>query len=201
MTRCWRSTSACWPTARSTAPLDLDAAREALGRHRAEGFAAVAIALMHGYRFPGHERALADLARELGFTQVSVSHEVSPLIKLVGRAGTTVADAYLSPVLNRYVAQVSRSAGAGAHRRAAAVHDVVGRLDLAGTLPRPQGRRVVRPRRRRHDRPGPDGPLGRLRPGDRLRHGRHLHRRRPLSPASTSAPWRPKWPACACGRR
>jgi len=87
-------------------PLDLDAAREGLEAHRARGLHAVAIALMHGYRFPAHEAALARLAREIGFDQVSVSHEVSPLIKLVGRAGTTVADAYLSPVLARYMAQV-----------------------------------------------------------------------------------------------
>ncbi len=88
-------------------PLDLEAARAGLMAHRARGLDAVAIALIHGYRFPAHEAALADLAREVGFGQVSVSHAVSPLIKLVGRAGTTVADAYLSPVLGRYVAQVS----------------------------------------------------------------------------------------------
>ena len=88
-------------------PLDLDAAREGLMAHRALGYDAVAIALMHGYRFTAHEQALAALARGIGFGQVSVSHEVSPLMKLVGRAGTTVADAYLSPVLDHYVAQVS----------------------------------------------------------------------------------------------
>ncbi|MGZ3370205.1 MAG: hydantoinase B/oxoprolinase family protein [Caulobacteraceae bacterium] len=88
-------------------PLDLEQAREGLQRFRDQGFDAVAIALMHGYRFPAHEQALAALAREIGFSQVSASHEVSPLMKLVGRAGTTVADAYLSPVLIRYVAQVS----------------------------------------------------------------------------------------------
>ncbi len=88
-------------------PLDIEAARAGLMAHRARGLDAVAIALIHGYRFPAHEAALADLAREIGFGQVSVSHAVSPLIKLVGRAGTTVADAYLSPVLGRYVAQVS----------------------------------------------------------------------------------------------
>jgi 5-oxoprolinase (ATP-hydrolysing) len=90
-------------------PLDLDAAREGLQRFRGKGYDAVAIALMHGYRFPAHEQALADLAREVGFSQVSASHEVSPLIKLVGRAGTTVADAYLSPVLQTYVAKVAQA--------------------------------------------------------------------------------------------
>ncbi len=88
-------------------PLDLDAARAGLTEHRARGIDAVAIALTHGYRFTAHEEALAKLAREIGFAQVSVSHAVSPLMKLVGRAATTVADAYLSPVLDRYVAQVS----------------------------------------------------------------------------------------------
>jgi 5-oxoprolinase (ATP-hydrolysing) len=87
--------------------LDLEQAREGLKRFRDQGIDAVAIALMHGYRFPAHEQALAALAREIGFSQVSASHEVSPLMKLVGRAGTTVADAYLSPVLIRYVAQVA----------------------------------------------------------------------------------------------
>jgi 5-oxoprolinase (ATP-hydrolysing) len=88
-------------------PLDLARARQDLKQFRDQGFDAIAIALMHGYRFPAHEQALAALARELGFSPVSASHEVSPLMKLVGRAGTTVADAYLSPVLIRYVAQVA----------------------------------------------------------------------------------------------
>ena len=58
---------------------------------------------MHAYRYPEHEQARRRLAREIGFPQVSVSHEVSPLIKLVGRGDTTVVDAYLSPILRRYV--------------------------------------------------------------------------------------------------
>jgi 5-oxoprolinase (ATP-hydrolysing) len=62
-----------------------------------------AIVFMHGYRFPAHEQAVASIAREIGFTQVSVSHEVSPLVKLVSRGDTTVVDAYLSPILRRYV--------------------------------------------------------------------------------------------------
>ena len=62
---------------------------------------------MHAYRYPEHERQVAALARDMGFGQVSVSHEVSPLIKLVGRGDTTVVDAYLSPILRRYVSQVS----------------------------------------------------------------------------------------------
>jgi 5-oxoprolinase (ATP-hydrolysing) len=71
------------------------------------GFRAVAIAFMHAYRYPAHEQVAAKIAREIGFPQVSVSHEVSPLIKLVGRGDTTVVDAYLSPILGCYVAQVS----------------------------------------------------------------------------------------------
>ena len=86
--------------------LDLEAARRDFAALRAEGIRAVAIVLMHGYRFAQHERALAALAREQGFAQVSVSHEVSPLMKLVPRGDTTVADAYLSPILRRYVRQV-----------------------------------------------------------------------------------------------
>jgi 5-oxoprolinase (ATP-hydrolysing) len=71
------------------------------------GFRAVAIAFMHAYRYPEHEKIVARIARTIGFPQVSVSHEVSPLIKLVGRGDTAVVDAYLSPILSRYVAQVS----------------------------------------------------------------------------------------------
>ncbi len=89
-------------------PLDLDQAEAALRVLKAEGYNAVAIVFMHAYKFPAHEAAVAKIAREIGIEQVSVSHEVSPLIKLVGRGDTTVVDAYLSPVLRRYVAQVSR---------------------------------------------------------------------------------------------
>ena len=89
-----------------TAP-DLDAVRAELARAKADGFAAVAIVFMHGYRYPEHERQVARIARELGFAQVSVSHECSPLIKLVGRGDTTVVDAYLSPILARYVRRVA----------------------------------------------------------------------------------------------
>src|SRR6476661_480600 len=85
---------------------DLAAARAALDSAKAEGIKAVAVVFMHAYRFPEHEKRVAALARELGFGQVSASHEVSPLIKLVGRGDTTVVDAYLSPILRRYVAQV-----------------------------------------------------------------------------------------------
>ncbi|MGL5193266.1 MAG: hydantoinase/oxoprolinase family protein, partial [Chroococcales cyanobacterium] len=71
------------------------------------GIRSCAIVLMHGYRYPQHEQQIAKLAQNIGFTQVSVSHEVSPLMKLVGRGDTTVVDAYLSPILRRYVDRVS----------------------------------------------------------------------------------------------
>jgi 5-oxoprolinase (ATP-hydrolysing) len=88
-------------------PLDLDAARRDLRAALDEGFRSVAIVLMHGYRHPVHEQALAEAARAIGFAQVSVSHEVSPLMKLVSRGDTTVVDAYLSPILRRYVDEVA----------------------------------------------------------------------------------------------
>lgn len=71
------------------------------------GIRACAIVFMHGWRYTAHEARVAQIARELGFTQVSVSHEVSPLMKFVARGDTTVVDAYLSPILCRYVNQVS----------------------------------------------------------------------------------------------
>src|SRR5690349_10617902 len=89
--------------------VDLDevGARAALEQVRTTGIDALAIVLMHGWRHPQHEKQLTRIARELGFTQVSVSHEVAPLIKLVGRGDTTVVDAYLSPVLRRYVERIA----------------------------------------------------------------------------------------------
>jgi 5-oxoprolinase (ATP-hydrolysing) len=83
--------------------LDLASAETELRAAHAQGLRACAIVLMHGYRYPEHERRLAALARSIGFAQVSVSHEVSPLMKLVSRGDTTVVDAYLSPILRRYV--------------------------------------------------------------------------------------------------
>ncbi|MBL3562576.1 hydantoinase/oxoprolinase family protein, partial [Rhodovulum sulfidophilum] len=94
-------------------PLDEDAARAALTAAHARGIRAVAIALMHGYLNPVHEDRLAELARETGFTQVSVSHRASRLIKLVGRGDTTVVDAYLSPILRRYVDRVAEALDLG----------------------------------------------------------------------------------------
>ncbi len=84
----------------------------ALASAFADGIRSVAIVFMHAWRHPGHEEIAARVARASGFTQVSVSHEVSPLMKLVGRGDTTVVDAYLSPILRRYVEEVARELGA-----------------------------------------------------------------------------------------
>jgi 5-oxoprolinase (ATP-hydrolysing) len=88
-------------------PLDGDALRAALQAAFDDGIRACAVVLMHGYRFTAHEQAACALAQAIGFTQVSASHEVSPLMKLVSRGDTTVVDAYLSPILRRYVDQVA----------------------------------------------------------------------------------------------
>jgi 5-oxoprolinase (ATP-hydrolysing) len=88
-------------------PIDLAALRPALEAALKDGIRTIAIVLMHAYAHPAHEKAVAALAREVGFPQISVSHEVSPLIKIVGRGDTTVADAYLSPILRRYVEKVA----------------------------------------------------------------------------------------------
>lgn len=88
-------------------PLDLDNARRDLQACYEKGLRSCAIVLMHGYRYFQHEQKLAELAKEIGFTQVSVSHQVSPVMKLIGRGDTCVVDAYLSPILKRYVQQVA----------------------------------------------------------------------------------------------
>ena len=95
-------------------PLDDNAARAALQAAFDAGVRAIAIVLVHGYRFTAHEAALAEIAAAIGFTQISVSHRVAPLIKLIGRGDTTLVDAYLSPVLDRYVASLSAALGQGA---------------------------------------------------------------------------------------
>ncbi|MBB5753004.1 hydantoinase B/oxoprolinase family protein [Prosthecomicrobium pneumaticum] len=81
--------------------------------HRRSGCDAVAIVFMHAWKYPEHERRAAEIARAAGFRQISVSHRVSPLVKLVGRGDTTVVDAYLSPILRRYVDQVAEELGIG----------------------------------------------------------------------------------------
>ena len=93
--------------------LDEQAARKDLAAARAAGIGAVAIVLMHGYRYPAHEHRLTAIAREAGFEHVSTSSAVSPLMKLVARGDTTVVDAYLSPLLRGYVRAVSHGLGDG----------------------------------------------------------------------------------------
>ncbi len=92
-------------------PLDEAGARAGLERYFEAGYRSVAIVFMHGYRYHDHEARVAALAEEIGFPQVSVSHRVSPLMKLVSRGDTTTVDAYLSPILRRYVAQVAGELG------------------------------------------------------------------------------------------
>ena len=105
-------------------PLDAGALIAALREARANGIASVAIAFMHSYAHPAHEVAAAEAARLAGFTQISASHEVSPLVRFVGRGDTAIVDAYLSPLLRRYVDRVASAllpcparGGSDRHRR------------------------------------------------------------------------------------
>jgi 5-oxoprolinase (ATP-hydrolysing) len=92
-------------------PLDIDRVHLQLQELYRKGLRALAIVLMHAWRYPEHERRVAEIARQIGFSQISVSHEVSPLLKIVSRGDTTVVDAYLTPLLRRYVAQVAEGLG------------------------------------------------------------------------------------------
>ncbi len=91
--------------------LDERSLTDALRPARADGIAACAIVFMHGYLYPAHEQRAADIARNLGFTQVSTSHETVALQRFVSRGDTTVADAYLSPVLSRYSRRIADGLG------------------------------------------------------------------------------------------
>ncbi len=93
-------------------PLDRAAAQAALQAAHDDGIRSVAISFLHGYRYPAHEKEAAEIARTVGFTQISLGHEASPLIKFVARGDTTVVDAYLSPLLRRYVDRVAAEIGA-----------------------------------------------------------------------------------------
>ncbi len=93
-------------------PLDTKQANQSLQQLYDKGFRAIAIVLMHAWRYPDHELQLAKLAKEIGFPQISISHQASPFMKIVSRGDTTVVDAYLSPILRRYVAQVSEGLAA-----------------------------------------------------------------------------------------
>jgi 5-oxoprolinase (ATP-hydrolysing) len=176
-------------------PMDLGAAQAGLLEAYSLGYRALAIVLMHGWRWTEHEEALAALARDIGFTQISASHRVGPLIKLVGRGDTSVVDAYLSPVLRRYVERVV----AGLGRRAGC--SSCSRTAGSPTPPPSRERMRSSPARRRDRRNGEDGGGGGLRQGHRLRHGRHRPPTSRTSPAATSGPMRQWWRACAFGRR
>ncbi len=88
-------------------PLDEVSTRAGLQAAHDRGLRSLAVLFMHSYRYPAHERRVAEMAREIGFSQISISSQVSPLMKLVSRGDTTVVDAYLSPILRRYVEQVA----------------------------------------------------------------------------------------------
>ena len=88
-------------------PVDVEQVKQDLQAAYNTGIRSCAVVLMHSYNYPQHEQQVAKIAREVGFTQISVSHEVSPLMKLVSRGDTTVVDAYLTPILRRYVDSVA----------------------------------------------------------------------------------------------
>ena len=115
---------------------DAGAVRRILEALQADGYRSLAIVFMHAWKYPAHEALVATIARDMGFAQVSVSHEVSPLVKLVGRGDTTVVDAYLTPILRRYVDEVAGDLGVPAELlpRMAGVAAGEGRR-LARTLP------------------------------------------------------------------
>jgi len=89
--------------------VDLDQTRQSLQAAYESGIRSCAIALIHSYRYPNHELAVAEIARQIGFEQISISHQVSPLIKFISRGDTTVVDAYLSPILRRYIDQFAKN--------------------------------------------------------------------------------------------
>ncbi|MDT9188279.1 MAG: hydantoinase B/oxoprolinase family protein [Limnospira sp. PMC 894.15] len=89
-------------------PLQLEPLKIALKKAYQDGIRSCAIALMHSYRYPKHEQKIAEIAAEIGFTQISASHQISPLMKLISRGDTTVVDAYLSPILRRYIDKVAQ---------------------------------------------------------------------------------------------
>ena len=154
---------------------------------------------MHGYRYPASTSSGGGDRRELGFTQVSVSHEVSPLMKLVSRGDTTVVDAYLSPILRRYVDRVATSSARPVPARLMFMQSNGGLTDAhlfqgkdSILLSGPAGGIVGAVAHRRGRR---------LRPHHRLRHGRHLDRRLALRRRVRARLRDRRSPACACARR
>ena len=132
--------------------LDIEAVKPAIEQARKHGIDAVAIVFMHAWKFPEHEQAVAKVCRKAGFSQISVSHEVSPLVKLVGRGDTTVVDAYLSPILRRYVQQVSGELGASPSPLRGGSDGEAGRGGGRGD--------ALDPASTAHSSPPPPGPAG-----------------------------------------
>ena len=184
-----RATARCSSRSTNTpSPSDLRRAYD-------DGLRSVAIVFMHGYRYPRARGGVGEIAREVGFTQVSLSHEVQPADEARpprrhdGGRRLSVADP----------APLRRPGGSRAGRRPADVHAVVRRPDRCARVPG-QGRDPVRPGGR-HRRHGADRDGCRVRPGDRLRHGRHVDRRVALRRRVRARASRRRSPACACARR
>ncbi|MEL7448621.1 MAG: hydantoinase/oxoprolinase N-terminal domain-containing protein [Pseudomonadota bacterium] len=115
------------------APLDIEQLAADLSASFERGLRAVAIVFMHGYRHSDHEAIAAGIARDIGFTQVSTSHEVMPLMKLVSRGDTTVADAWLSPLIRRYLANFLADIESHAPDAVVRIMQSSGRLTSADT--------------------------------------------------------------------
>jgi 5-oxoprolinase (ATP-hydrolysing) len=181
------------------AELDEEEVRGALQSLQSEGFRSLAIVFMHAWKYPQHEARTAAMARALGFPQVSVSHEVSPLVKLVGRGDTTVVDAYLTPVLRRYVEQVAADLGVTAQSSPRLMF----MMSSAASPPR------ISSRARTPSCPArPAASSGQRRrrawPASIASSASTWAAPRPtcrISTASWSAPSRRRWRACACVRR
>ena len=115
-------------------PFDLGGARAALAAAYESGIRSVAICFMHGYRYPEHEAQAAQLARDIGFTQISASHRVSPLMKFVARGDTTLVDAYLSPILRRYVDRIASTLQSGSTPQDTGTHPRLFFMQSSGGL-------------------------------------------------------------------
>ena len=155
-------------------PPDPAAVRRHLTKLRDQRIESLAICLLHAYQHPAHEELVAEIAREVGFAEISVSSRVAPLIKIVARGDTTVMDAYLNPVLRQYVAKLRASLPGSDLRVLTSAGGLVEAEKFVGKdsiLSGPAGGVVGFSR---------VAQAAGFRAGDRLRHGRHEHRRRPL---------------------
>ena len=201
-----RFLSACAPTARWRRRPTRTKCAPSSHRLPVTGYRSLAIVFMHAWKYPAHERQVARLARDMGFPQVSVSHEVSPLVKLVGRGDTTVVDAYLTPILRRYVEQVAGDIGvAAAPSRLAQDHPRLMFMMSSGGL---TARRICS---RARTPSFPARPAAWWAPsrrrgwrGSSASSASTWAARRPTCrtmTASWSAPSRRRWRACGCARR